>query len=203
MAPSHKKLGPPFHESDLRLSTGYHSPRPANLLPINGHGGSGSSSPIFVRDASDPGNKRGRGRRVAERTKPGVINGWDSIWGQSTFSPSSRLCSLSRPCLSFHPSDVFRFFLPHFLPVSGTSTPLFLHTPSPRYILRPPFTIFYHSPTITSRVRNTGILESFKPFPLHVHPVDILAYLPIFTTTRTTRLELVRALASLLMQLSD
>ena len=118
----------------------------------------------------------------------------------------------SRPLLVFAPCLVL--VCPSTLPMSfafsfhisypsGTSTPPFLHTPSPRYILRPPFTIFYHSRTITSRVRNTGILESFKPFPLHVHPVDILAYLPIFTTTRTTRLELVRALASLLMQLSD
>lgn len=53
-------------------------PRPANLVPINGHGG--APAPIFARDASDPGNKDGEGEEGGfERTKPGVINGWDSI----------------------------------------------------------------------------------------------------------------------------
>lgn len=91
---------------------------------------------------------------------------------------------------------------------------ILLHTPSPFLYLPSlpdissapdPFTIYHSkSRTITSRVRNTGILESRTfPFTRYVLPVDILAYLPVFTTTRTTRLELVRALASLLMQLSD
>lgn len=66
----------------------------------------------------------------------------------------------------------------------------------------PRFTILEIGAT-RSRVRNTGILESTEPPPLR----DAWIYshtLPVFTTTRTTRLELVvRAVASLLMQLSD
>lgn len=185
-------------------------PLAPNLLPINGHGRRRRERLLVPDFCPRSEGTRGRGgRRVAERTKPGVINGWDSIWGQSTFSPSSLVftpCLVLLACPSTLPmSFAFSFHVSY----PCTSTPPLLHTilfpPSTssfRYISPPdPLLAIYHSKsrTIRSRVRNTGILESFEP--LRPPPVDILAYLPVFT--RTTRLELVRALASLLMQLSD
>lgn len=117
-------------------------------------------------------------------------------------SSSSLVLPPSR-CLSLFPSTFptrVRALLLSYIPYYSHPPPPF--SSSFRYISPPdPLLAIYHSKsrTIRSRVRNTGILESFEP--LRPPPVDILAYLPVFT--RTTRLELVRALASLLMQLSD
>lgn len=134
-------------------------------------------------------------------------------WVGFNLRPINILVLLSYPLVS----SVCLFVLPPFLlsmshafsPTFPTRVECVSYYPAslgPIYHSPPRFTILENGCNEIACVRNTGILESTEPPPLRdtSSPWIYSHTLPVFTTTRTTRLELVvRALASLLMQLSD
>ena len=96
------------------------APRPRFLPAIRGNKGTG-------REKGGRTNQTGSDKWVGFNLRP--IN---------ILALFSRLYSLSRPPrLSFHPPDVFRFFLPRFLPVYEHSSSPTYHTIPSLYVLVP------------------------------------------------------------------